>query len=207
MQLNELQALASRTLPDPGRNHWFSGHVFTNSPHTHEVKIDLMHACLGMSGEAAEVSEHIKKAMYYGKPLDLLKIKEEAGDLLWYIAGPLCRALGCTLEEIAAANVDKLRKRYPEKYSDEAAVARVDIVATNVEDNEPFTLPDGWRVPTGYTLANLKKWQAREILARYSKYTIESGFYFDDANPSEGWQLIEELFTLSPSQTALQNGR
>ncbi len=64
--------------------------------------------------------------MFYGKPLDENNLKEEAGDILWYIAGPLCRALGCTLDEIAQINVNKLRARYPEKYTDAAALARAD---------------------------------------------------------------------------------
>jgi len=58
--------------------------------------------------------------------VDTENIKEEAGDLLWYLAGPLCRALGCTLEELASANVAKLKARYPDAYSDQHAIARAD---------------------------------------------------------------------------------
>jgi hypothetical protein len=44
---------------------------------------------------------------------------------MWYLAG-LANALGFTLSEAATHNIDKLRKRYPEKYTDQAAVARAD---------------------------------------------------------------------------------
>jgi NTP pyrophosphatase (non-canonical NTP hydrolase) len=127
MNLNEYQQLASRTLPPPGVNHWFEqGNMHA---HNHAQRIDLVHAIDGICGEAGELINPKKRAMFYGKPLgekELANLKEEAGDLMWYIAGPLCRALGCTLEEICAANIAKLQLRYPEKYSDDAALERAD---------------------------------------------------------------------------------
>lgn len=134
MELNKYQEQASRTLPKPGANHFFAPPfhydkatqvVCAQEYHRH---VDLLHALMGLTSEVGELADPIKKAMMYGKPLDVENIKEEAGDLLWYIAGPLCAALGCTLEELAAANADKLKKRYPEKYTDQAAIARADKV-------------------------------------------------------------------------------
>ncbi len=132
MTLNEFQQLASRTLPEEGKNHFFkittggTGYKVIED-YNKEVKgIDLIHALFGLAGEVGEMVDPVKRAMFYGKELDTQNIKEEAGDLMWYIAGPLCRALGCTLEELCAANVDKLKKRYPEKYSDQDALARAD---------------------------------------------------------------------------------
>lgn len=132
--LNELQQLATRTAPEKGQQHWFDSIAGPREDepiiNAHFARhIDLLHAVLGMTGEAGETADIVKKAMCYGKPLDekaLAKIKEEAGDCLWYIAGPLCRALGCTFEDLAMGMVEKLRKRYPEKYTDSAAIARVD---------------------------------------------------------------------------------
>ncbi len=91
----------------------------------HDRNVGLIHAALGVAGEAGELVDTVKKSMFYGKPLDKENLKEEAGDTLWYLA-LLCQTLGCTLEEIAQANIDKLRVRYPEKYTDAAAVARAD---------------------------------------------------------------------------------
>jgi NTP pyrophosphatase (non-canonical NTP hydrolase) len=139
VNLNDYQQLASRTLPPPGVNHWFQGIIFDADElsyeqtraklNEHAQRIDLVHAIDGICGEAGELINPKKRAMFYGKPLgekEIANLKEEAGDLMWYIAGPLCRALGCTLEEICAANVAKLQLRYPDKYSDEAAIARND---------------------------------------------------------------------------------
>jgi NTP pyrophosphatase (non-canonical NTP hydrolase) len=133
--LNQLQELATRTAPDQGAQHFFccptvEHYEFSELDEQHklhEQRVDLIHAALGMAGEAGEVVDLLKKSMYYGKPLDVEKVKEEAGDLLWYIASVMCRALDCTLEELAMYNVDKLRARYPEKYTDQAAIARVDV--------------------------------------------------------------------------------
>ena len=124
MDLNTYQSLAARTLPMPGSNHFFPEN--TDYCRTHDDNIDLLHAVLGLSSEVGELCDPVKKAMMYGKPLDEANIREEAGDLLWYIAGPLCRALGCTLEELAAENVAKLTKRYPERYTNAAAIKRAD---------------------------------------------------------------------------------
>ncbi len=126
MNLNQYQELASRTLPEETKQHFFVRAETLNSVGKASRNTDLLHAALGLTSEVGELADPIKKAMFYGKPLDTENIREEAGDLLWYIAGPLCRALGCTLEDLAAANVAKLRLRYPERYSDAAAVARAD---------------------------------------------------------------------------------
>ena len=136
LSLNEFQELAGRTMPAPGVQKWFSGEIYPSaeglSPaemeRRHDRNIDLIHAVFGVAGEAGELIDPVKKAMFYGKELDIANIREEAGDLMWYIAGPLCRALGCTLEDLAREVTDKLRKRYPLKYTDQAAIERADKV-------------------------------------------------------------------------------
>lgn len=86
---------------------------------------DLLHATLGISGEAGELLDAVKKSFIYNKELDEVNAKEELGDLLWYIA-LACRSLDVSFEEIMQMNIDKLTKRYPEKYTDSDAVARAD---------------------------------------------------------------------------------
>lgn len=86
---------------------------------------DLLHAVLGISGEAGELLDAVKKTFIYNKPLDVVNAKEELGDLLWYIA-LACRTLDVSFEEIMQMNIDKLSKRYPEKYTDADAIARAD---------------------------------------------------------------------------------
>lgn len=86
---------------------------------------DLLHAILGISGESGELVDGFKKSLIYGKAIDVENLKEEAGDILWYMA-LLLRTLNTTFEEVMAANITKLQRRYPEKYTDQAAIARAD---------------------------------------------------------------------------------
>jgi len=86
---------------------------------------DLLHATLGISGEAGELLDAVKKSFIYNKELDFVNAKEELGDILWYVA-LACRTLGVSFDEIMQMNIDKLTKRYPEKYTDEAAAERAD---------------------------------------------------------------------------------
>ena len=43
-------------------------------------------AALGLTGEAGEVADEVKKCMYQGHPWQPSKIIEELGDVLWYVA-------------------------------------------------------------------------------------------------------------------------
>lgn len=52
-------------------------------------ELDLLHCATGLVTESAELVDAIKKHVFYGKPLDVVNIKEELGDLLWYIAIPV----------------------------------------------------------------------------------------------------------------------
>lgn len=86
---------------------------------------NLLHAALGMSGEAGELVDIVKKSFIYNKPLDKNHAKEEIGDCLWYIA-LACRTLGVSFDELMYDNISKLSRRYPDRYTDEHAVARAD---------------------------------------------------------------------------------
>lgn len=87
--------------------------------------MDLIHAALGASGEVGELTDAIKKHVIYEQPLDVANIVEEIGDTLWYLALMLTH-LGYDMEFVMEQNIAKLKKRYPEKYSDQAAQARAD---------------------------------------------------------------------------------
>jgi NTP pyrophosphatase (non-canonical NTP hydrolase) len=84
---------------------------------------DLTHAMLGLVTEAAEVADAIKKEYAYGKPVDIVNIKEELGDLMWYVAMAL-RVTGSSFEEIFQMNINKLRARYPGGFTEEKALNR-----------------------------------------------------------------------------------
>ena len=84
---------------------------------------DLLHAIMGLVTESAELLDVLKKRHAYGKPLDLVNLREEAGDVLWYLP-LLCRALGVSMNDVAALNIEKLRARYPAKFTTAAALNR-----------------------------------------------------------------------------------
>lgn len=86
---------------------------------------ELMVYALGLTGEAGEVADMIKKHVGHGHKRADDKLLLELGDVLWYIAA-LANVLGFDLEDVAEANVEKLRKRYPNGFSTEASLARVD---------------------------------------------------------------------------------
>ncbi len=80
---------------------------------------------LGLTGEAGEVADMVKKFIGHGHPVDSEKFEKELGDVLWYLAA-LCEWFNLTLEEVAAANIEKLRKRYPDGFSEQASRERAE---------------------------------------------------------------------------------
>lgn len=88
-------------------------------------KVDLLHAALGMMSEAGEVVEEVVASIIQARPVDVQNLKEEAGDSCWYIA-LLLRAIQSGFDEVMQENIDKLAKRYPEKFTTEDAIARAD---------------------------------------------------------------------------------
>ena len=204
LTLNEYQTLANRTLAAPGAQHWFRGpfryeeggqlvHISESFPH----RVDLMHAVLGLSGEVGELIDPVKKAMFYGKPLDVENVKEEAGDLLWYIAGPLCRALNCSFEELAMRNAAKLKKRYPEKYTDAAAIHRADkfeplapVAKNYVEGSAPKSNP-----PAGFEKMRLRELNPEQRKQIQAKYLFGD---FVDFGDGYVWSTAEQCWQICP---------
>jgi len=75
----------------------------------------LLTAALGLTAEAGEFTEVVKKIILQGKPYNednVFHMKRELGDICWYIA-QACMALDTTFDEIIEMNVDKLKARYP----------------------------------------------------------------------------------------------
>ena len=86
----------------------------------------LVHMSMGVSGEAGELIDAIKKYTMNQRELDLVNVIEEIGDIYFYLQG-MEAALGLTREEILRRNIVKLNERYSEgSYSNEQAKARAD---------------------------------------------------------------------------------
>ena len=75
----------------------------------------LLTAAVGMSAEAGEFTEIVKKMVFQGKPYteeNIFHMKRELGDVCWYLA-QACIALDTTFDEVFEMNVEKLKARYP----------------------------------------------------------------------------------------------
>jgi NTP pyrophosphatase (non-canonical NTP hydrolase) len=79
-------------------------------------KDDNAHMLFGMLTEVGELTDVFKKNLAYDKSIDWINVREEIGDLIFYIAS-FCRINGLDLETIVNVNVAKLEARYPEKFS------------------------------------------------------------------------------------------
>ena len=85
--------------------------------------IRLLHAGIGMCTEAGEFIDQLKKHIFYGKPLDRVNLKEELGDLCFYI-GVAMDVLETDFDTEQRKNIAKLKARYGDKFSAEAAINR-----------------------------------------------------------------------------------
>ena len=98
MKLNEYQEAAISTAIYPGRGS-FQG---------------VTYCALKLAGEAGEVADKIGKVIRDdGSEITEAKrqdLKKELGDVAWYLAA-LSTELGLTLEEVMAANLEKLASR------------------------------------------------------------------------------------------------
>ena len=108
MTINEYQKLAMTTL----------------NPQLSEKDV-LINGVMGLCGESGEAIDIVKKWLAQGHELDKEKLAKELGDICWYLA-ETATALGLTLEDIMAANIEKLRRRYPEGFETERSINRAE---------------------------------------------------------------------------------
>jgi NTP pyrophosphatase (non-canonical NTP hydrolase) len=78
---------------------------------------DNIHMLFGMMTEIGELIDVYKKDLAYKKPIDIVNVKEEIGDIMFYIAS-FCRINNLNLDEIISTNVKKLESRYPERFTE-----------------------------------------------------------------------------------------
>ena len=100
---NEYQELAMRTFDGKARKR-------LNAQQLSEIDIPaLINGVLGLTGEAGEVSDLVKKGIFHEKGIDMDHIKKEVGDVCWYIA-LICKACCFDLDSVLEANVEKTQK-------------------------------------------------------------------------------------------------
>jgi NTP pyrophosphatase (non-canonical NTP hydrolase) len=88
-----------------------------------EQQLMIVWNTLGLVGEACEIADSVNAAVMVN---ELPSLSKEAGDTAWYVAA-LCTKLGLSLDDVLAANIEKLRKRYPNGYAPEDSKKRVDV--------------------------------------------------------------------------------
>ena len=101
MELNEYQSLANNTDQQPETGN------FESDPRS------IMVPLLGMAGEVGELLGEHKKWLRDGDSYKLFpeRVKEELGDLLWYLSNVATKH-GLTLEEVADFNLSKTGRRW-----------------------------------------------------------------------------------------------
>lgn len=84
-----------------------------NSKLNHQQQ--LANAAIGLCGEAGEVADLLKKHLFQERSLDIGKVKEEMGDVVWYLSY-LSLALGIDMNSVIQGNMEKLMARYPDGF-------------------------------------------------------------------------------------------
>ena len=90
---------------------------------SNKSNIRLLHAGIGMCTESGEFIDALKKHIFYGKTLDIVNLKEEIQDLMWYI-GIAMDELGTDFDTEQKKNIAKLKARYGDKFTSDAAINR-----------------------------------------------------------------------------------
>ncbi len=83
----------------------------------------LLHGSCGIATEAGELLDAMKKHIFYGKEIDIVNVVEELGDLMWYTA-IILDELGVEFEDVMDKNINKLKARYGNKFSEDNANSR-----------------------------------------------------------------------------------
>lgn len=107
MTVNEYQELAMTTL----------------NPELDKKDV-LINSVMGLCGESGEAVDIVKKWFAQGHELDKEHLAKELGDIAWYLA-EAATALDMSLEDIFEANIEKLKKRYPEGFDTKRSTTRL----------------------------------------------------------------------------------
>jgi NTP pyrophosphatase (non-canonical NTP hydrolase) len=99
MELNEYQKLAQRTAA-----------IFDGPD------MRLLCYTFNLNGEAGEISNLVGAHIFRLQDLNKDQLKLDLGDALWYITA-LSTACEFTLDDVASANIEKLKTKYPDGFT------------------------------------------------------------------------------------------
>lgn len=128
MTFQEYQIKAARTNATLNKQVSLNGQIQENSS-------ENLHMVLGLVTESAELADVFKKNLAYNKQIDWINIKEEIGDLMWYIAN-ICTINNLDMNEMLETNIKKLEARYPEKFCEQLAIHRNLSAERNILENK-----------------------------------------------------------------------
>jgi len=143
------------------------------------VARNVIHAIIGKATEAGELLEALRDC-YNGDVFDRINAIEEVGDGFWYDA-ILLDEMGASFSEAMRRNINKLKARFPDKFSsDNALVRNLEAERAILEDRdnpialEP-TLPVGG--PDAVLNAEVKAGEAFDIVKnkQLNASSIEAG--------------------------------
>ncbi len=80
------------------------------------IGVDTLHGILGIVTEGVELIQAINKTIATKEEFDVVNMKEEIGDIMWYIA-LLCNTHNIDLKQVMQTNINKLKQRFPEKFT------------------------------------------------------------------------------------------
>ncbi len=84
------------------------------------IGVDTLHGILGIVTEGVELIQAINKTIATKEEFDVVNMKEEIGDIMWYIA-LLCNTHNIDLKQVMQTNINKLKQRFPEKFTTDNA--------------------------------------------------------------------------------------
>lgn len=112
MSFDSYQSLSRRTMP-------------TDRSYMGKLWI-LNNYGLGLTGEAGEVADLIKKKVHHGHDfINEDDFKKELGDVLHYLAG-IATLMNISFGDVAIANIQKLKERYPDGFNTADSIKRAD---------------------------------------------------------------------------------
>ena len=116
IDLNKYVEFVNETTSNPSKNFSDFSNRLNELENSNFPTERLLTAAVGMSAEAGEFTEVVKKIIFQGKPVteeNIFHLKRELGDIMWYVS-QACLGLDISIEEIVQMNFEKLSARYPE---------------------------------------------------------------------------------------------
>lgn len=110
--------------------------------------VDILHGIIGKATEAGELCEALFAAVVHNEPFDRTNCVEEIGDGMWYDAIVL-NAIGSNFGAAQRINIDKLRARFPDRFTEYDAQNRDLIKERSILEGKKTafdTLPDDYEV-------------------------------------------------------------